>query len=93
MENIETLENLLQEIGWKIGGRNNYKYLVDHEGKKKSIRVSSDRVAISDTNYDCCFYFDETEFYSLEQNGKTDCVGLRAKDNDQVFIQFYNHSK
>lgn len=91
MTNKTELKQSLNKIGWEIRGEYPRERIIDHDKKAKDIRVYSDRLEISGENYTNCFYFNDVELYELEQNGHIDCVGLKANEN--VFIQFYNHTK
>lgn len=88
------LENALNEIGWSIKGRNPYNYICDYEGKKTNCIVRDDRVEVAYMEKSsCCFYFLGVKVYKLTgKDGKVDCIGLQAKNNPSVFLQFYNHS-
>lgn len=89
-------EDALNEIGWSITGNYPNNYLVTYEGKITHYRLLNDRVEININSSErsaCCFYFSEVKVYKLtNSNGKVDCVGLQAKNNPSVFLQFYNHS-
>lgn len=92
--NREDLLKSLEKIGWKFHGRYPNERIVDHEGKGKDIRITSDRLEIQQKNVDCCFYFKGCKVYELDNSkGEIDCVGIQSEENNDVFIQFYNHDK
>lgn len=89
----EELEKSLNKIGWSIKGRYPNVYIYDHKGVNSGYRVLGDRIEPSlQEKSSCSFYFKGIEVYELEENGKVDCVGVKAKGNNEVFLQFYNHS-
>lgn len=89
----QELKALLNKIGWDIKGRYPNEYITDHENKKTNYRVMGDRIEPYDPKSTFAFYFKGCEVYELAgPDGKVDCVGIKAKGNDDVFIQFYNHS-
>lgn len=89
----EELKKALNKIGWDIKGRYPNEYIIDHKGARTGYRVRGDRIeTISECSSDLCFYYKGIEIYELEENGKIDCVGIKAKGNEDVFLQFYNHS-
>lgn len=88
----DKLKQALEKIGWSIKGRYPLERIYTHENKSTDVIVMGDRVEISGNNYSCCFHFTDVELYELEnKDGVIDCVGLKAKNNEGVFIQFYNH--
>lgn len=90
----EELEKSLNKIGWKIKGHYPNQYIYTHENKNAGYRVMGDRIEpTSSENSNLCFYFKAIEVYELEEKGVIDCVGIKAKGNDDVFLQFYNHSR
>lgn len=89
----EELQAALQKIGWDIKGRYPNQYIYDHEGNNAGYRVMGDRIEpASQGKSSMVFEFAGIEVYELDTNGKVDCVGIKAKGNDGVFVQFYNHS-
>ena len=89
----EELQKSLEKIGWKFYGKYPNERLLDHDGVIKDIKITNERLEIQETNLDTCFYLKGCEVYELTNpQGDVDCVGLKAIGNNEVFIQFYNHS-
>lgn len=88
----EELEIALGKIGWTIKGRYPNQYIYDHEGKNAGYRVMGDLIEpASQGKSNLVFEFAGIEVYELDTDGRIDCVGIKAKGNDNVFLQFYNH--
>lgn len=89
----EEIIKALNKIGYKISGRYPNEYIFNHKGENTGYRVMGDRIEPADSRNgsDLCFYYKGIEVYELEQDGKVDCIGIKAKGNDDVFLQFYNH--
>lgn len=93
--NKEQLRALLNKIGWDIKGEYPNERIYNHKGEGTDFRVTDWDIEIRYLEKSACvFGFKDCEIYELTNaKEEIDCVGVKAKGNDNVFLQFYNHDK